>query len=205
MDKSLEDKAILIKNSKYVLVSDRVIYFNETYPNWMIKTDRTKEWEIEVVKATIIPDFLNPERFFTGHSQAKWWDWFINKSSALENAETSAVGRALAMMWIWVIDSIASVDELKKAETNVKKDMPMFKDWKSLQEHKTDFKENVDKINTNLQKDRIPCKSCDKKIPPVVFNYKDLWLCRDCQTKHFEKKTAKVEELVDDTANDLPF
>ena len=34
----------------------------------------------------------------------------------MENAETSAVGRALAMMGIWVIDSIASADEIKKAE-----------------------------------------------------------------------------------------
>ena len=34
----------------------------------------------------------------------------------MENAETSAVGRALAMMGIGVIDSIASVDELNKAK-----------------------------------------------------------------------------------------
>ena len=39
----------------------------------------------------------------------------INITAAMENAETSAVGRALAMMGIWVIDSIASADEMKKA------------------------------------------------------------------------------------------
>jgi transcriptional regulator NrdR family protein len=39
----------------------------------------------------------------------------VNKTAALENAETSAVGRALAMMGIGVIESIASVDEINKA------------------------------------------------------------------------------------------
>lgn len=122
MTKKLTDKAIDIKGKKYVLVSDRVLYFNETYPNGSIVTQRiiTDEPGLEVFKATIMPDCSKPERYFTGYSQAKWWDWFINKTSALENAETSAVGRALAMMWIWVIDSIASVDEINKAENTAK-------------------------------------------------------------------------------------
>lgn len=119
-DKSLKDKAIDIKGKKYVLVSDRVIYFNENYPNGSIQTQREKEWDIEIIKAFVVPDISEPTRMFTGYSQAKWGEWFINKTSALENAETSAVGRALAMMWIWVIDSIASVDEINKAENTAK-------------------------------------------------------------------------------------
>ena len=121
-DKQLTNKAIDIKGKKYVLVSDRVLYFNEAYPNGSIITQRimTEEPWIEVFKATITPDCSKPERYFTGYSQAKWWDWFINKTSALENAETSAVWRWLAMMWIWVIDSIASLDEVNKAENTAK-------------------------------------------------------------------------------------
>lgn len=124
--KQLTNKAIDIKWKKYVLVSDRVIYFNETYPNGSIVTQRvmTEEPWVEIFKATVMPDCSKPERYFTGYSQAKRWDWFINKTSALENAETSAVGRALAMMWIWVIDSIASVDEINKAENTAKKSTP---------------------------------------------------------------------------------
>ena len=118
MTKQLTEKAIDIKGKKYVLVSDRVLYFNETYPNGSITTERISQDWMEIVKATIYPDCDKPSRFFTGYSQAKRWDWFINKTSALENAETSAVGRALAMMWIWVIDSIASVDEINKAEAS---------------------------------------------------------------------------------------
>lgn len=117
-NKDLKNKAIDIKGKKYVLVSDRVLYFNETYPNGMIRTHLLSKPDdaMVVIKAQVIPDLGTPERFFTGHSQAKWGDGYINKTSAMENAETSAVGRALALMGIGVIDSIASVDEMVKAE-----------------------------------------------------------------------------------------
>jgi hypothetical protein len=42
-DKQLTNKAIDIKGKKYVLVSDRVLYFNETYPNGSITTERLSE------------------------------------------------------------------------------------------------------------------------------------------------------------------
>jgi len=75
-----------------------------------------------VIKAQIIPDIETPDRYFTGYSQAKWGEGMVNKTSALENAETSAVGRALAMLGIGVIDSVASADEMTKAGVNTKKD-----------------------------------------------------------------------------------
>ncbi len=117
-DKTLKDKAIQFKGKAYVLVSDRVNYFNEVYPNGSIQTQLISEptADMVVVKAIVTPD-AKEQRFFTGYSQAKWSDTssFVNKTSALENCETSAVGRALAFMGIGVIDSIASVDEIKKA------------------------------------------------------------------------------------------
>jgi len=124
MKKDLKEKAIKIQGKDYVLVSDRIIYFNDTYLNSSISTELISESQsvMVVVKATILPDLNKPERKFTGHSQAKWGEGFINKTSALENAETSAVGRALAMMGIGVIDSIASVDEIKKTTHYQKKD-----------------------------------------------------------------------------------
>jgi hypothetical protein len=114
MDKSLKAKAIVIQNKQYVLVSDRIIYFNETYPKGSITTELVSDPESQnvIVKATVVPDGV---RVFTGYSQAVKGAGFINKTAALENAETSAVGRALAMMGIGVIDSVASVDEIHKA------------------------------------------------------------------------------------------
>lgn len=116
-DKSLKEKAIDIKGKSYVLVSDRIIYFNEKYPLGCIQTKLLSEpsAEMVVVQARVTPDVQTPNRYFTGLSQAKWGDGYINKTSALENCETSAVGRALAMLGIGVIDSVASVDEINKA------------------------------------------------------------------------------------------
>lgn len=114
---NLNDKAIDIKGKKYVLVSDRILAFNEMYPNGSIQTVLISDIKDEVVvmKALVTPDIANPTRVFTGYSQAKWGDGYINKTSALENCETSCVGRAIAMMGIGVIDSVASVDEVVKA------------------------------------------------------------------------------------------
>jgi hypothetical protein len=114
-DKSLADKAIDIKGKQYVLVQDRVVYFNENYPKGSITTELISLPDSPhiIIKARVSPD--DSPRIFTGYSQAKIGDGYINKTSALENAETSAVGRALAFMGIGVIESIASADEMHKA------------------------------------------------------------------------------------------
>jgi hypothetical protein len=126
---NLKDKAIDIKGKEYILVKDRVLAFNEAYPNGQISTEVISDLTLDrvVVKATVYTDTEINARRFTGHSQAVIGDGYINKTSALENAETSAVGRALAMMGIGVIESIASADEIIKAnnwqkqEQNLKK------------------------------------------------------------------------------------
>lgn len=121
-DKSLKDKAIDIKGKKYVLVADRIIYFNENYQDGTIETKILSDLDADrvVIKAIVKPDVTNPQRRFIGHSQAVWGDGYINKSSAIENCETSAIGRALALMGIGVIDSVASVDEINKAQVTEK-------------------------------------------------------------------------------------
>lgn len=113
--KKLTDKAVDIKGKKYVLVSDRVLALAESNEPYSITTevlctpaDVPNTW---VVKATL----STPNGEYTGHAQEVIGEGYINKTSALENAETSAVGRACAMAGIGVIDSIASIDEINKA------------------------------------------------------------------------------------------
>ena len=116
MEKNLISKAIDIKGKKYILVSDRIIFFNENYKEGCINTELITPVESEyiIIKASVYPEGLTGRKF-TGYSQATIGDGYINKTSALENAETSAVGRALAFLGIGVIDSVASVDEINKA------------------------------------------------------------------------------------------
>ena len=115
--KDLEKKAINIKGKEYVLVSDRVLFFNENCPDGSIQTEIVKyENKQIIVKATVFPNSQNPDRKFIGHAQEIEDNGYINKTSALENAETSAVGRALGMLGIGVLESIASADEIVKAQ-----------------------------------------------------------------------------------------
>lgn len=108
---------INFKGSEYVLVKDRILFFNENFKNGSIRNEyfREDDGRRVVVKATVIPDVSNMDRIFVAHSQAVEGSSYINKTSALENAETSAVGRALAMMGIGIVDSVASADEMVKA------------------------------------------------------------------------------------------
>lgn len=149
MTKELKEKAIDIKGKEYVLVSDRVIYFNETYPTGAIETQLISEpnAEMVVIKAIVIPDISQPQRRFTGYSQATWGDGYINKTSALENCETSAVGRALSFMGIGVIYSIASVDEINKANSTTSKKQNDYQ-----QSDKKASAKQVKLINTLLTK-----------------------------------------------------
>lgn len=116
-DKSLQDKAINIKGKDYVQVKDRIIFFNENYPNGMIETHMVSDGDRVVFRAKVTPDVSNPSRYFTGTSAS-------NPSKSIEAqvpheiAETSSVGRCLAMMGIGVLDSVASADEMHKAEVS---------------------------------------------------------------------------------------
>lgn len=110
---------INIKGKEYTMVKDRILFFNETYPNGSIVTElvSTPESERVIIRAIITPDVTHHHRVFIDYSQAVIGDGMINKTSALENASTSAVGRALAMMGIGVVESVASAEEAKKAVT----------------------------------------------------------------------------------------
>lgn len=109
-------KAIDIRGKAYVQVHTKVAAFVRSYPNGRIESEiigNPSEWVF--IRSKVTPNVEHPERYFIGHSQAKW-QGNINGAAALENAETSAVGRALSMMGIGIEDGMCSADELEKAK-----------------------------------------------------------------------------------------
>ena len=109
-------KTIDIHGKPYVMVKDRVIHFNKEYPNGCIRNKLIERIDnIVVFESMVIPDIANPERYFTGHAEEEIGSSQINNTSALENCETSACGRALAMMGIGSDESLASADEVANA------------------------------------------------------------------------------------------
>lgn len=113
-----------IKGKAYSLVNDRVLTFRELYPDGAIESDILSMKDgVVVIKATI----KDGDRVIaTGLAYEKEGSTFINKTSYIENCETSAVGRALGFLGIGVDDSICSAEELVNAVTNQQKDpVPM--------------------------------------------------------------------------------
>lgn len=102
----------------YVEVNVRIMKFYEKYPNGRIITDMVS-WENDkvVVKAKVYRDNEDVVAS-TGYAYEKEGSSFINKTSALENCETSAVGRALAMLGFEIKKSIASYEEVANAKLN---------------------------------------------------------------------------------------
>ena len=104
-----------IHGKEYQTVAYRVGRFKEAYPNFSLATEivsRTEE--CVVMKATITDDTGRVRA--TGHSEEYRHTSQINRTSALENAETSAIGRALAALGMGGTE-FASADEVANAIT----------------------------------------------------------------------------------------
>lgn len=110
-------KTVNIKGTEYVEVNERVKYFVKNYVGWSIETELLSNNDsVCVFKATIKDE--NGRVIATGHAYEKESSSFINKTSYIENCETSAVGRALGFLGIGIDASIASSDEVANAIKN---------------------------------------------------------------------------------------
>lgn len=112
-----------IKGKEYAEVNQRVKAFRMLYPNGAITTDIVSLKDgIVVIKATVQDE--EGKALATGHAYEKENSTSINKTSFIENCETSAVGRALGMCGIGIDVSIASYEEVANAIENQKKEAP---------------------------------------------------------------------------------
>ena len=109
-------KTTNIRGKQYVEVNERIKYFRqeEQYKNWTIMSEFTAlDSEQCVCKATIAD--ATGRVIATGHAHEVQGASNINKTSYVENCETSAIGRALAMLGIGIDTSIASANEVEDA------------------------------------------------------------------------------------------
>lgn len=109
-------KTIKIRGKDYVMVHQRILAFNEQFPNGKITTKILQSLDNGgvLVQAKVYPDASDELRFFVGHSASNPKK-LVEKENPIEVAETSAVGRALAMMGIGILDGIASAEEVSVA------------------------------------------------------------------------------------------
>tara|TARA_R110000824_G_scaffold67836_3_gene175597 strand:+ start:5941 stop:6441 length:501 start_codon:yes stop_codon:yes gene_type:complete len=107
-------KTVNIKGKEYVEVNERLKHFRSTLKGWCLTSDIVELDEKRcVIKATVWDDNGNIRA--TGHAYETEGSSFINKTSFIENCETSAWGRALANLGIGLDTSVASFEEVANA------------------------------------------------------------------------------------------
>jgi aminopeptidase N len=132
-----------IRGKEYQTVALRVQKFREAHPDWEISTEIIEANEKLVIMQARI---YNTECrcIATGHAEEFRAASQINSTSALENAETSAIGRALAAAG-WGGTEFASANEVQNAihQQNKKVDSTNFVEQirgaKNVEELKTHF------------------------------------------------------------------
>jgi hypothetical protein len=109
-------KTTNIKGKDYVEVNQRLLYFrNESaYAGWSMESELIDLQPDRCCVRAVIRDNEGRIRA-TGHASEDRTSSMINKTSYVENCETSAWGRALACIGIGIETSIASSNEVQMA------------------------------------------------------------------------------------------
>ena len=123
-----------VKGKEYVVVPQRVKAFRKLYPDGFIMTDILSHENGVVVmqaKAGYYDEEGNAFVLGTGLAFEKADSSYINKTSYIENCETSAIGRALGFLGLGIDAAICSAEELINAVSN--QDKPARKPEKPVE------------------------------------------------------------------------
>ena len=114
-------KATDIKGKPYAEVNERIKAFRMVFPDGYIETEMlSNENGVCVFHASVgyYDEDGNARPLGDGTAYEKESSSFINKTSYIENCETSAVGRALGMAGFGIDTSVASYEEVANAIEN---------------------------------------------------------------------------------------
>lgn len=110
---------INIKGKEYATVDSRVEFFRQKYPNWSIETEfPVLDLDKGVCVCKVVVKDENGKIVADGYAH-EWQSKpgsLVNKTSYIENAQTSAVGRALGFVGVGINGmAIATAEEVQLA------------------------------------------------------------------------------------------
>ncbi len=112
---------ISLKDKDYVQVAQRVLAFRRLFPEGFITTDILSLENGVVTMKSEVGYYADDQRIIlgTGMAYERESNGFVNKTSFIENCETSAVGRALGFLALGIdAGGICSAEELVNALNN---------------------------------------------------------------------------------------
>ena len=116
-----EAKTVTIKDTQYIEVNERIKAFRKLYPEGFIQSEMLSNTNgVCVFKTTVgfYDEQGNKRVLAEGTAYEKEGSTFINKTSYVENCETSSCGRALGMLGLGIDTSVASAEEVQNAINN---------------------------------------------------------------------------------------
>lgn len=151
---------VTIRGKQYQTVAYRVSNFREKYPAHTIETQLIMQDDEKVIMKALIMD--GESLIATGYAEEVRAATRINQTSALEVAETSAIGRALAAFGMAGTE-YASADEVAAAinqqnQSAFKVKQTKTKVWKALRDAAADedslkARETWDELDSDQQKE----------------------------------------------------
>lgn len=188
-----------IKGKAYAEVNERIKAFRMLFPNGTISTDIVSlEDGVCVMKAIA----MNEAGCIlaTGYAYEKEGSTFINKTSYIENAETSAVGRCLGMLGIGIDTSIASYEEVTNAMEQQEQmaEQPQAKPKKAKKQDKEQQdKEQQDdpEISERRQAYNDLIKFCVDNKMDITSIANECGLTKDSTKADFEKALEYAQTL----------
>jgi hypothetical protein len=162
----------------YVSVNERIEAFYKKYPDGSIQTDIVNNADGKIIFKAYAYRTAEDIRPSTGHAMEVEGTTYINKTSHVENCETSAVGRALAMMGFELKKSVASKEEVVNAKQQQKKETETI----TLDE----AKKLVEMIGTN--------KDLGNLIIGKKYKYKKL---EDIKTTDYNNICAEIKKEIE--------
>jgi hypothetical protein len=146
--KSLDGQTISIHGKSYATVALRVAIARRVLGTALDIVTKI----VSIDKETVVMQsdvYIDVQHVSTGHSEEKRNSSKINQTSALENCETSATGRALAFLG-FISDGIASAEEVSTAIMQQdKKIQQALKDLEAVS-HKGSYQEWLSKNKAML-------------------------------------------------------
>ena len=199
-------KTTNIKGKQYAEVHERIKHFRgePNYASLGINTE-VLEWDKDkeeiVIRATIYDTRNDIGRILASgiaHERRDDKNSFVNKTSYVENAETSAIGRALACMGIGIEDAYASAFEVANAiaqQDGKKKDH-----LKVVETPKESAKtDSIDSIPTHDSSDEIVQNLTTRMHASACISYEklqELVNSSDFQEIANELDTKQTEEVM---------
>jgi hypothetical protein len=145
-------KTVQVSGKEYVTVNERLKFFRGQHPQYSLLTKLVLVDETQaLIQAQILDE--TGRVIAEGTSFEKAGSSFINKTSHVENAETSAWGRALGNFGIGIDASVATADEVANAMQNQHKPYAPPVSTASTPQQQADIEDLARSLNLDVVKD----------------------------------------------------